>query len=437
MVKFGKELTTQIIMKKYILSIILIASYLTSTGQITRCFTDEHQAALDALNPHLAADRITGDDAIRQQLLNNPDYRVGALVTIPVVFHIIYNNSSQNIPDARIYEQLNVLNKDFGRTNADAVNTRPMFQSVAANTQIQFCLAQRTPQGAATNGILRIQSSNSTLPSNPHTISPEWDRTKYLNIYVGNLSGGLLGYANLPPGSAGNDHVVILFSSVGGPNAPGTLNPYHLGRTVTHEVGHWLNLQHTFNSGCSGLNNNNCMNAGDFICDTPPLSSSTFGCPSNTPNTCTETSPFPSPYTSDMVNQYENYMDYSDDGCMNMFTSGQAARMNAAINQYRLGLTTSNGCTPVGLEEILHGSFLNIFPNPSKGSFDLQFLFPVNTDVEITISDMKGEQVFKGQYQKSFNESATVDLSHCSAGVYQLFLKTKSGYLVKRLAIMR
>jgi hypothetical protein len=296
-------------------------------------------------------------------------------------------------------------------------------------------MAQRTPQGAATNGIVRVSTTGTTLPNNPNSISPEWDRTKYLNVYIGNLSGGLLGYANLPPGSTGNDHVVILYSSVGGPNAPGTINPYHLGRTVTHEVGHWLNLQHTFNGGCQGLNANTCLSGGDYVCDTPPISTATNGCPTNNPNTCTETSPFPSPYTMDMPNMYENYMDYSYDNCMNIYTTGQGTRMNAAITQYRSSLLSSNGCTPVGIDEVLDQSYVSIMPNPSKGIFELQFLFPYNTTVGIYISDMKGIEIFNGTFEKTFNGNAKIDLSDYAAGVYQMTVKTSKGYLMKRLVI--
>ena len=418
-----------------IISFFILINQIQAQVQVIRCSADEYQAALEEANPEMAAQRLTGEIAIQHLIQNNPTYKVGGVVTIPVVFHVIYANAAQNIPDTRIFEQLNVMNQDFGRTNLDAANTRAMFQSVAANTEIQFCLAQRTPQGAATNGILRVPTTNSTLPNNPNSISPEWDRTKYLNVYIGNLSGGLLGYANLPPGISGNDHIVVLFSSVGGPNALGTINGYNLGRTVTHEIGHWLNLQHTFNGGCSGLSGNTCMGSGDFVCDTPPISNATSNCPTNNPNTCTETSPFPAPYIGHMVNQFENYMDYSTDVCMNMFTEGQSTRMNAAITLYRSSLLTSDGCIPVGLNEIIDESFITVSPNPSNGIFNIQFLFPVNTEVTLNIADMKGQEIFSGTYDKSMNRTVELDLTGYASGVYQMMVRTKSGYLVKRLVI--
>jgi hypothetical protein len=403
-----------------------------------RCGTNEHQAELDAAYPELMSQRLAAESSIDKLLENNRENRNSLIVTIPVVFHIIHNPNfpAQNIPDSRIYEQLNVLNQDYSRTNLDATNTRSQFLGVAANTQIQFCLAQRTPANASTTGIIRISSTNS-FPNNPHTLSPEWDHTKYLNIYIGNLGGGLLGYANLPPGSTGNDHVVILYSAVGGPNVPGTANPYHLGRTATHEVGHWLNLQHTFNGGCSGLTANNCTSGGDYICDTPPESGPAFGCPTNNPNTCTETSPFPPPYSMNMVDMFENYMDYTDDICMNAFTLGQSGRMNDAITLYRSAILTSQGCVPVGLEEVLDPSYVMVSPNPSDGMFQVNFNFPSHTLVNLQVTDLTGRIILTSSHDVSFSSQTEVDLSGMSDGVYQLTAQTENGYLVKRLVIAR
>jgi hypothetical protein len=273
------------------------------------------------------------------------------------------------------------------------------------------------------------------MPSNPHTLSPEWDHTKYLNIYVGNLNG-LLGYANFPPGTVGNDHVVALYSAVGGPNFPGTYNPYHLGRTVTHEVGHWLNLHHVFNSGCSGLNNNNCQSGGDRVCDTPPQNVSHFGCPINNPNTCTEQSPFPAPYTGDMVDMFENYMDYTDDPCMNIYTSGQATRMNTAITSLRNGLLTSLGCVPVGIEELADQSLISVSPNPSSGIFELKFNESMESEITIMVTDLLGKTVFEKSLSGQNGKSFTLDLSGNAHGIYHMKAETKVGYLMKRLVVM-
>jgi hypothetical protein len=307
-------------------------------AQYKRCASHEVYERMLKEDPQFAANRARIERETREWIEKNGNNKLGAVITIPVVFHVVYNTSAQNIPDARIIEQLNVLNQDFGRTNADAVNTPSVWQGIAANTNIQFCLAQRDPSGNPTNGIVRKSTTVTSFTTNDNIKrsanggSDAWPRDQYLNIWVGNLSGGLLGYAQFPGGPAATDGVVVLYSSVGGPNNPGTATPYHLGRTATHEVGHWLNLYHIWGddgTGCSG---------SDQVSDTPNQAGATSGCPTF-PKTdaCTSTSP---------GIMFMNYMDYSYDACMNMFTNGQSSRMNATLNGTRLSLQSSPGCTP-------------------------------------------------------------------------------------------
>lgn len=307
-------------------------------GQYQRCASNEVYERMLKDDPQFAANRAQIERETRQWIQNNANNKIGAVITIPVVFHVVYNTAAQNISDARILEQLNVLNQDFGRTNADAGSTPSVWQGISANTNIQFCMAQRDPNGNATNGIVRKSttvtsfSSNDNIKRSVNGGSDAWPRDQYLNIWVGNLSGGLLGYAQFPGGAASTDGVVVLYSSVGGPNNPGTATPYHLGRTATHEVGHWLNLYHIWGddgTACSG---------SDQVSDTPNQAGATSGCPAF-PKTdaCTSTSPGV---------MFMNYMDYSTDACMNMFTNGQSSRMNAALNGTRVSLLSSLGCTP-------------------------------------------------------------------------------------------
>ncbi len=269
-----------------------------------------------------------------RQLISQGSEKSGMVVTIPVVFHVLYNNSALNIPDARILAQLDVLNKDFARLNADASNTPSIFQSVAANTNIQFCMAQRDPNGNPTNGIVRRSttvssfSSNNAMKFTAQGGSDAWNTTQYLNIWVCNLGGGLLGYAQFPGGAANTDGVVVLTESVGGPSAPGSAVPYHLGRTATHEVGHWLNLRHIWGDATCG---------SDLVSDTPTHNTSNGGCPAY---------PHYSTCTGTPIEMTMNYMDYTEDACMNIFTAGQSSRMNAAITASRSGLLTSLGCVP-------------------------------------------------------------------------------------------
>jgi hypothetical protein len=298
------------------------------------CGTMEYLEVQKASDPGLETRMESLEREIQNWLDANPNHKMGAVVTIPVVFHIVWNTSAQNISDARILAQLDVLNKDFARLNADAGNTPSVFQGVAANTNIQFCLAQRDPGGNATTGIIRKQttvtsfSSNDNVKRSANGGSDAWPRDSYLNFWSCNLSGGLLGYAQFPGGTASTDGVVCLFSSIGGPSAPGTATPYHLGRTATHEVGHWLNLRHIWGDATCG---------NDQVADTPTQQTSNSGCPAFPKVTCSNGP------NGDM---FMNYMDYTYDACMNMFTQGQASRMNASLNTTRVSLLSSQGCNP-------------------------------------------------------------------------------------------
>jgi len=303
-------------------------------------------------------------EMLEQQLLQNPDLadQMEAIerhthdfthqhaedgsgrvvITIPVVFHIVHNGdalgTNENLSDALILAQLDQLNQDFALTNSDANLIPGLFLPVAANTEIQFCMAQRKPDGTATNGINRVNAGqaswtsaqiNSTLK--PSTI---WNRNQYLNIWSVNFGGsssGLLGYAQFPGGNANTDGIVVRYTTVGSVAMPHPQGGnFARGRTATHEVGHWLNLRHIWGDATCG---------NDFVDDTPVHNTSNSGCP-NFPHlsTCTGTP----------VEMTMNYMDYTFDACMFMFTAGQKARMQAvmAIGGPRFSLTTSPGCLP-------------------------------------------------------------------------------------------
>lgn len=262
-----------------------------------------------------------------------------AVITIPVVFHVIYNTTSQNISDARINAQIDQLNKDFARQNADAVNTPSVFQSLGANTEIQFCLAKRDPSGNATTGIIRKTTTVSSFSTNDNVKrsanggNDPWNVNAYLNIWSCNLSNGVLGYAQFPGYPPATDGVVLLFSTIGSTTTPGTIANYNLGRTATHEVGHWLNLFHIWGddgTACTGSDQN---------ADTPNQGGSNGACPS-----------FPRISCSNGPNgdMFMNYMDYTYDNCMNIFTLGQSARMNAVLapGGARASIASSLGCVP-------------------------------------------------------------------------------------------
>ena len=298
-----------------------------------RCGTMENLANQMEKDPELRQKRKEIEKQI-QEYINNPLRDTdGDTVIIPIVFHVIHNGdpigTNENIADIYIEAQLNQLNDDFRRTNSDADGTWPQ----AADTYIEFCLAQTDPDGNATTGIIRHNISggpwtSSSFNSNvkPGTI---WDRDNYCNFWIADLSGGLLGYAQFPGGNASTDGVVCLYSSVGSidlPNPDGGV--YDIGRTGTHEIGHWLDLFHIWGddgTSCSG---------SDSCADTPNQAGSTSGCPSGVQtDNCSPNSP---------GYMYQNYMDYSYDECMNIFTEDQRDRMQASLNGERSSLLTAS-----------------------------------------------------------------------------------------------
>ena len=264
--------------------------------------------------------------------------RSAAPVTIPVhiiVVHGLFESEGQgdNIDLERINSQLQVLNDDFGRTNADAGNTPSVFD--AAATEISFCLATVDPNGNATSGITRYPTGND-FQDIEDTIIEEtiWPPTRYLNIYLAPELDGLLGYSSRPnPGQlpqTNNDVVRVLTGSFGG-EGYATAAPYDLGRTATHEIGHWLGLRHVWgNGGCT---------SDDGFDDTPSQTDSNFGCPNH-----------PSASCNNGGDMFMNYMDYVNDNCMNAFTAEQAAFMEMIIEGTRTELLTSasTACLPSG-----------------------------------------------------------------------------------------
>ncbi|PWI30035.1 hypothetical protein DI383_09795 [Flavobacteriaceae bacterium LYZ1037] len=311
------------------------------TGVI-RCGSTEYERALQAKFPYRETTEefeswLAPKVEETKALLANGR---GSTITIPIVFHVLTDGSgADNISEALIQAQLDQLNIDFGN-----MDNSPYAQAV--DTDVRFCLAQQDPNGLAMseNGINRVLDYGDAGQSQGSMDggikqATQWDPTRYLNVWVANLGGGLLGYAQFPtgagipmyPGGPSNtDGVVVLNSSVGSeamPNPAG--GAYARGRTLTHEIGHWIGLHHIWgDGGCS---------VDDYCADTPAASGSNFGCATGV-DSCTGDGP-------DMV---ENYMDYSDDTCMNTFTNDQKTRILAVManSPNRMTLVTSNACQP-------------------------------------------------------------------------------------------
>ena len=271
------------------------------------CASQEVLQAQLAADPTLAA-RMEAIESFTKKYQQNPAARLlsNGVIEIPVVVNVVYKAQAENISVAQIQSQIDILNADFSGTNTDINKVPSYFVGVkAGDVNVRFVL----------DTIKRILTKKTSFTTNDGVkkasgggIAPTSPTTK-LNLWTCNLSNGILGYAQFPGGNSATDGVVILYNAFGRTN----LIPYNLGRTATHEVGHWLNLRHIWGDA-------NCGN--DFVSDTPLHTGANYGCPAEgTRSTCTGT-----PIMMTM-----NYMDYSDDPCLYMFSAGQKTRMNATL----------------------------------------------------------------------------------------------------------
>lgn len=257
--------------------------------------------------------------------------KTNAVYKIPVVVHILHNGESvgngANISDAQVLSQIRVLNEDYQRLNADAVNTPAEFVSVASSINLEFVLAKQDPDGLPTTGITRtLANKNGYTAADDVELKSQvyWPAENYLNIWVTNLTGSYLGYAQFPqtslqgpepPYDRTTDGVVVHYRAFGSidDGAFNLLPKYNKGRTTTHEVGHFFSLIHIFGDF------NDC-NTTDFVSDTPVQKDRTFSCPDEPVEQCGHHV------------MYQNYLDYTDDACMNLFTAGQISRIETVLD---------------------------------------------------------------------------------------------------------
>ncbi len=301
------------------------------------CGTMDHLDMLLQQDPSLALRMQQEETRIQNFIQNQYDPNVRTVYTIPVVFHVVYQNTTENISTAALNAQLQVLNDDFRKLNSDANLVPAVWQSIAADCEIQFCLATIDPQGNPTTGITRTQTTvgsfntNDNVKFNSSGGKDAWPAGSYLNIWVCDLGSSLLGYAQFPGGPANTDGVVLNYRYTG-TTATGAQPPFDKGRTATHEVGHYLNLYHIWGDdggSCSG---------SDLVADTPNQADATGGC-YNPGTVLTDNCA-----TSSPGYMWQNYMDYTDDACMYMFTNGQKARIVAVMTGSRASLQNSQGC---------------------------------------------------------------------------------------------
>ncbi|MEM0997657.1 MAG: M43 family zinc metalloprotease [Bacteroidota bacterium] len=345
--------------------------------------------------------------------------------TVPTVVHVIYRreNDAHNISDAQIESQFPILNNDFAGVFG------------GTDTEIQFCLA----------GIRRIRSrdhyqvkrgTNDVQAKALSQAPPQ----NYLNIWVvdeirNQNNNPVLGFAQLPnllAVSPQTDGIMVadeFFGDIG--TAAGSV-PYNLGRTTTHEVGHWLNLLHTHEPpGCD--NPQNCFITGDCCCDTPPQAAGSYSCPVNL-NSCNTDQP-------DFQDPVDNYMSYSDDACMTMFTPCQSDRMNLCLDSVRVTAWVPAGedCPAFKIAASPQNPDLHprvaVYPNPASGPISLQIILPETTQVSILMLNQRGKVVASIAERKLTPSGTTVWVlpDDLPAGVY--LLRITMGELHRRKLI--
>jgi len=346
-------------------------------------------------------------------------------IVIPVVVHILYRTDNENISNDQILSQLEALNADFNQANADFKNAPAVFASKAGNANIRFELATVDPEGRSTTGIIRKKTGvqfwtdNDKIKYNGHTGSSAWDTKQYLNIWVGGLVNGLLGYATFPGGDAEKDGIVLRTDVFG---TRGKLTaPFNKGRTLTHEVGHWLNLKHIWGDYSCG---------DDGVDDTPRQRSSNNGCPS-----------FPrvnagcdNGTTGDM---FMNFMDFTDDACMNMFTSGQVMLMRkefAATGNRNSFLATKGLHTPWNLSvvaaEVSAGTTsIQVYPNPASNTIQVKSVaeFPL-TGKSFSIFSPAGQIFVTGKINQ---QNQMISIQSIPAGMYFIRIEDQVQKFIK------
>lgn len=271
------------------------------------CASHEHNEALMAENPQLKANQEAIEEFTNRFVAEYPNGIQGrAVITIPVVVHVVYKTTGENISQAQVQSQIDILNADYRKLNSEIGSTKP-FVGTAADCEVQFVLQQTIRKATNKNSFTTNDAVKKSATGGSDPVSPS---TK-LNIWVCTLGNSLLGYAQFPGGPAATDGVVCLNKAFG--NTGTAAAPFNKGRTATHEVGHWLNLRHIWGDANCGT---------DQVADTPAHNTANYGCPATGhKSTCSGTP----------LEQWMNYMDYTDDACMYMFTAGQKSRMQATF----------------------------------------------------------------------------------------------------------
>lgn len=416
--------------------VILLCLFLitgTSIFAQKECVTTQYADELLKQQPALQQKIISANsflNNIRSAAImgaGTPTSGVAPVITIPVVVHILYKDASQNISDDQVHAQIEILNKAFQLQHADTAKIPARFRDLAANCRIEFCLAKVDPKGYATSGIIRKSTwvtmfgIDDRIKYSDRGGDDAWPRDKYLNIWVGNLAGGIAGYSSPIGGPADRDGIAILTNAFGTKGVP----PYHMGRTAVHEVGHWLGLRHIWGDATCG---------DDLVDDTPTQRTSNRGCPSGIKLSCDNKG------NGDM---YMNYMDLTSDDCMLMFTFGQMNRMRSAFEPGgpRHSILSSEGCTGTPLPAPIEApetpvpaiKLLNVYPNPAQN----RIVIDISENPELLGSDVQLLNHF-GVPVKAVRLAqyvTTIYINHLPGGMYIIKLNGSKKYQEKFLKL--
>jgi hypothetical protein len=410
---------------------------------LIRCLSHERDVIRGRGNPDYQTDRLRTEEAIQQYLkTNRSQLRTAAtndIIRIPVVVHVIYGGAegvvggadNANISDEQIRSQIAILNEDYRRKPGTlGFNADP----AGVDTGIEFYLAEYDDHGKSTTGITRTRYTERTI-FNPLTDDDliadiiAWPTDKYLNIWTCRFVGSYLGISQFPSIDgvdglstkneiyAKTDGVIIDFRYFGRNAAANTSRIYNLGRTVTHEVGHWLGLLHTWGDAVCG---------DDFCDDTPRAEGS------NQSSVCTDKySTCSGTRTRNMI---ENYMDYSADSCMNIFTGDQLARMRTVLTMSprRLRLVE---LAKIGRLDPAEKLTVDVFPNPASTEVKATVRFADYQSFSVTVYDQMGNALQASNYVDVWSRTVSLDINKFNTGLYFFKVTTGKETVTKRFVI--